>query len=340
MRGIPGLKPADLRKRIAAFDQGRVLIVGDLMLDVYLFGDAERISPEAPVPVVRVSGEKRLLGGAGNVARNIRSLGGQAVLVSARGQDQAGDCLEEFLAGEGIQAHLVLDRGRGTTLKTRVLARGQQILRFDRENLEPRGRAGEEALLREVQRELGNCGAIVISDYGKGVVTPHVMRELMLRIRALPRPLPVLVDPKPQNLAAYEGVTLLTPNAKETQELTRMPVRTPADIVAAGRALMERLRCPHLVTTLGAEGMVVFEDRRTIRRIPTTARHVFDVTGAGDTVIATLALALALEAPLLQACALANFAAGLVVAEIGAAVTSGPALAGNITRAPVFEEWG
>ncbi|MDR1359906.1 MAG: D-glycero-beta-D-manno-heptose-7-phosphate kinase, partial [Deltaproteobacteria bacterium] len=325
----PGLSPADLLKRIAAFKQGRVLIVGDLMLDVYLFGDAERISPEAPVPVVRVSGEKRLLGGAGNVARNISSLGGQAVLVSARGQDQAGDCLEDFLAAEGIQAKLVLDRDRETTLKTRLLARGQQMLRFDRETQAPRKRQEEEQILLRAQEELKNCRAVVISDYGKGVITPYLMRHLLLRIRSLPRPIPVLVDPKPQNLAAYEGVTLLTPNVKETGELARLPVGSPAEIAAAGRALMERLGCPHLVTTLGAEGMAVFENRQTIRHIPTMARQVFDVTGAGDTVIATLALALALKAPLLQACMLANFAAGLVVAEIGAAVTTGPALAGQ-----------
>ncbi|MDR2077055.1 MAG: PfkB family carbohydrate kinase [Desulfovibrio sp.] len=340
MNAASGLAPADLRERIAAFVQGRVLILGDLMLDVYLFGDAERISPEAPVPVVRVSEEKLLLGGAGNVARNIRALGGQAVLVSARGQDQAGDRLEEFLAAEGIRANLVLDPGRATTRKTRILARGQQILRFDHEIVEPRGRAGEEELLGRVRGELEQCGAVVISDYGKGVVTPSLMRDLLAQVQALPRPLPVLVDPKPQNLAAYAGVTLLTPNAKEAGELIRMPTKTPADIVAAGRALMALLRCPCLVTTLGADGMVVFEDQEAVSHLPTVARRVFDVTGAGDTVIATLALALALEAPLLQACALANFAAGLVVAEIGAAVTTGPDLAGSITRAPVFERWG
>ena len=340
MKAAPGLRPADLRQRIASFARGRVLIVGDLMLDVYLFGDAERISPEAPVPVVRVSEEKRLLGGAGNVARNVSSLGGQAVLVGARGRDQDGASLEDFLAAEGIEADLVLDCDRATTRKTRILARGQQMLRFDRESLEPRSRAGEEEILLRIQRELGNCGAVVLSDYGKGVITPYVARNLLARIRALPRPLPLLVDPKPQNLAAYEGVTLLTPNAKEISELTHLPVKTPADIVAAGRALMARLGCPHLLTTLGAYGMAVFEDQHTIRHIPTMARRVFDVTGAGDTVIAALALALAVQAPLLQACALANFAAGLVVAEIGAAVATRSALAGSITRAPVFEEWG
>jgi rfaE bifunctional protein kinase chain/domain len=340
MTEAQGLRSTDLKERIAAFGRARVLIVGDLMLDVYLFGEAERISPEAPVPVVRVGAEKRLLGGAGNVARNISSLGGQAVLVSARGRDQAGDCLEDFLAAEGIQANLVLDCAGETTLKTRILARGQQMLRFDRETLAPRSRSHEEEVLLRARGELETCGAVVISDYGKGLITPYLLRNLLRQVRSLPRPIPVLVDPKPQNLAAYEGVTLLTPNVKETGELTRMPVRTPADIAAAGRALMERLGCPHLVITLGAEGMAVFENQRIIRHIPTVARQVFDVTGAGDTVIATLALALALEAPLLQACALANFAAGLVVAEIGAAVATGPALAGNIASAPVFEDWG
>jgi rfaE bifunctional protein kinase chain/domain len=335
-----GLAPAVLRERIAAFAQGRVLIVGDLMLDVYLFGDAERISPEAPVPVIRVSEEKRLLGGAGNVACNITALGGQAILISARGQDQAGDYLADLLAAEGVQADLVLDRDRATTRKTRIMARGQQILRFDHEILEPRSHAGEADLLRRVQRELGNIGAVVISDYGKGMISPNFLQNLLALVRTLPRPIPVLVDPKPQNLAAYEGVTLLTPNAKETSELTRMPVKTPADIVAAGRSLMARLRCPHLVTTLGADGLVVFESQHAIHRIPTVAQHVFDVTGAGDTVIATLSLALALKTPLLQACALANFAAGLVVTEIGAATVTGSALAKSITHAPALEDWG
>jgi rfaE bifunctional protein kinase chain/domain len=335
-----GLTPDALRRSIASFTRARVLIVGDIMLDVYLRGDAERISPEAPVPVVQVEEEKFLLGGGGNVARNIVALGGRAALVGARGADAAGETLRLLLEAEGVDADLAVESSRPTTVKTRILARGQQMLRFDREKPDPRDPREEGDLLRRLEAALPDCGAIVISDYGKGVVSPSLMSRLRALVRALPGPVPILVDPRPHNLSAYSEVTLLTPNAKETSELTRMPVHTPAALAAAGRALMERLGCPHLVTTLGAQGMAVFESRQAIFHLPTMARQVFDVTGAGDTVIATLALSLAGGVPLLPACVLANFAAGMVVAEIGAATTTAAALADSIISVPVPECWG
>lgn len=299
-----------------------VLIVGDIMLDAYFTGDAERISPEAPVPVVRIDQEKHLVGGAGNVARNITALGGKAFLVGVRGQDKAGLDLEQKLRQDNVRYFLHTLSQRPTTLKTRILAQGQQVLRFDREDASPLSQDETRAVLALVAENLPHCKAIVISDYGKGLVSPFFMRELQRLIEADGRALPLLVDPKPQNFSMYKGVSLLTPNAKEASESIHLPVKTPEDILKAGLEILEELRSPHLVVTLGGRGMAVFLDRRTVWHIPTTARKVFDVTGAGDTVIATLALGLAAGLPLLQACLLANYAAGVVVGEVGAATAT------------------
>ncbi len=340
------LPPADLstgegEQLLAMFPALRVLIVGDAMVDEYLMGDAERISPEAPVPVVLVAGEKRLLGGAGNVARNIRALGGQASLLGVCGEDGAGRELSRCLTEEGITAELVSLPGRPTTMKTRILARLQQVVRVDREDVSPIGEAATTAILARIAGELPRCHAVVISDYGKGLVSSALVAGLLDLVRADGRALPVLVDPKPQNIAAYQGVTLLTPNAKETSEAVLLPVKTPEQILAAGRVFMERTGSPHLVTTLGARGMAVFCSPEEVWHIPTTALQVFDVTGAGDTVIAAAALSLAAGASLVRACILANYAAGIVVGEVGAA-TATPAQirhALDVLPHPHMERW-
>lgn len=326
---------------IHAFSQGTVLIVGDIMLDTYYSGDADRISPEAPVPVVHVTEERHVLGGAGNVARNIAALGGKAVLLGVRGDDAAGEQLACLVAASAMRADISVHPARPTTVKSRILARGQQMIRFDREQTDVYTFEEEEALLNRVAQHLAGCGAVVVSDYGKGLVTASFMRGLQARLNALPISMPILVDPKPGNIDAYAGVTLLTPNTKETSESVHMPVSSPETVVQAGRALMRRLGSKHLITTLGAEGMAVFEDQQTTRHIPTMARKVFDVTGAGDTVIATTALALAVGAPLLEASVLANHAAGVVVGEIGAATCTADQLVEAVTEAPTLrvEDW-
>lgn len=330
-----------LLKAIEAFKGARILIIGDIMLDEYLTGDAERISPEAPVPVVRVQAERHLIGGAGNVARNITALGGTAVLIGSRGGDAAGGELERCLDRDGVLFSLLTLEDRPTTIKTRVLARQQQVVRIDREDASPLGAERTQTLLALAAKELSTCGAIVISDYGKGLVSAELMQGLQERIQGCGRAVPVLVDPKPQNFQLYKGVSLLTPNAKETSESVNMPVKTSREVVSAGREIIKRLDCKHLVTTLGGQGMAVFENARQVRHIPTAAMQVFDVTGAGDTVISTLALGAAAGQPLLVSCLLANHAAGIVVAQVGAATASAEALADAVQMLPIpeIDDW-
>jgi rfaE bifunctional protein kinase chain/domain len=261
--------------------------------------------------------------------------------VGVRGQDSAGERLEALLREDAIQASLQVHPTRPTTVKSRILARGQQMLRFDSEQARPFSGQEEDALFRAVDELLPQCRGIVISDYDKGLVSPSFMHGLKKRVQAQARHIPVLVDPKPGNIDSYAGVSLMTPNTKETGECARMTIRSQRDIVTAGRLLMQRLGCRHMLTTLGADGMAVFEDQKTVRRIPTMAHKVFDVTGAGDTVIATVALALASGAPLLQASILANHAAGVVVGEIGAATCSNTLLLQALEENPTLsvEDW-
>ena len=328
----PRMDTLPLIEAVERLAEARVLILGDVMLDEYLAGDADRISPEAPVPVVRIDHDRRLVGGAGNVARNIVSLGGGAHLVGVRGNDQAGDDVAACLDADGIAHDLVLLPGRRTTVKTRVLARQQQVVRIDRECADAHTREETDAVLRRVAARLDGHAGLVVSDYGKGLVTQGMMQGLATLLAG--RAMPVLVDPKPQNAALYKGVTLLTPNAKEASETAGLPVKTREDIVAAGRAIMEKTSSPALIITLGSRGMAVFEKGGPVRRIPTVAREVFDVTGAGDTVIAVLSMGLALGMDIITASLLANYAAGIVVGEVGASVVTPNQLAEAIATLP------
>ena len=330
----PAFERLSLIHSVEGFASARVLIIGDIMMDEYLMGDAERISPEAPVPVVLVENEKRLVGGAGNVARNITALGGKARLIGVRGIDAAGHALEYCLAQDGISPSMLTLPHRPTTMKTRILARQQQVLRFDREDASPLAAEETAAILDLVAAHLPDSDAVVISDYGKGLVSQDLMSGLHTLVEAQGRTIPVLVDPKPQNITLYRGVTILTPNAKETSESAHLPVKTPQEIVFAGQSIMQELGCRHLLTTLGARGMAVFQHTNEVWHIPTMARRVFDVTGAGDTVIATTALGLATGLPLVEACLLANYAAGVVVGEVGAAVVTPNQLAETIATLP------
>jgi rfaE bifunctional protein kinase chain/domain len=330
----PTLAPQDLADSIPRLAGKRVLIVGDIMLDRYVSGAAERISPEAPVPIVRVEKEKSLVGGAGNVARNIAALGGTAVLVGVRGADAPGGDVERCLRRDGISHSLLSLEGRPTTVKTRVLAQRQQMLRIDREETGPLADKEIEALLELAAGEVKDCGAIVLSDYGKGVVTAGLMQGLRSLRHGKSRPVPLLVDPKPQNFSLYKNVTLLTPNAREASESVALPVSSPEEIVRAGRAILTASGSGHLVTTLGSRGMAVFEHAERVWHIPTSAVEVYDVTGAGDTVIAVLALGAAAELPLVHSSLLANYAAGIVVGQVGTAAATPAQLAEAIKSLP------
>jgi D-glycero-beta-D-manno-heptose-7-phosphate kinase len=299
----------------------RVLVLGDAMLDEFVWGQVSRISPEAPVPVVQVTGQSFHLGGAGNVAANVRSLGGEAVLAAAAGRDAAGDRLLEALAAAGVEPRLVaLEDGRPTTLKTRIVAHGQQVVRADREDAADVPRRAEAELLESVRRALPGCGALVVSDYAKGVVTAPLLRRLLPLARR--HGVPVLVDPKVRHFRLYRGATVVTPNQLEAEQVAGRPLRGPADLAAFGRRILALLACRAVLVTRGEQGMSLFERGRPPLHVPTAAREVFDVTGAGDTVVATMALAVAAGAGLPEAAALANLAAGVVVGKVGTSQAS------------------
>lgn len=335
----PSLQPGNTRY-VDELSAGRVLVVGDVMMDTYLIGDAMRISPEAPVPVVRVEEIRHRLGGAGNVARNIAALKGQAVLVGFAGDDEDGRRLKTMLNEAGVEPRLVYGK-RPTTVKSRVMARNQQMIRLDRESLSPAAPEEYAALLGMLEPLLPDFDVVVVSDYGKGLVSAGLLGDIRrLGSGGAHRVPKVLVDPKPQNLSCYTKAWMLTPNAKETSESTGLPVRTRTEILAAGRRLREKLDVDHLLTTLGAEGMALFSAEGPVWHVPTMARQVFDVTGAGDTVIAVIALALAVGVPLLDACVLANYAAGIVVGKVGAATASAEELRTAMREYPVtMERW-
>jgi len=295
--------------------------VGDVMLDEFVWGRVARVSPEAPVPVVEITGQSFHLGGAGNVAANVRSLGGAAVLAGVVGRDSAGERATEVARSTGVVPRLVVsDEGRPTTVKTRIVAHHQQVVRTDREDAGDVTGRMQDALLETLRRELASCHALVVSDYQKGVVTGTLLARALPLARR--RRVPVLVDPKLRHFRSYRRVTVVTPNQVEAEEVTGIRIRNDADLLAAGRRILSLLDCQAALITRGEHGLSLFERGRAPLHVPTAAREVFDVTGAGDSVIATMALALAAGATLGEAAMLANCAAGVVVGKIGTAQAS------------------
>ena len=318
--GGGGLDLQRLRGIVQGFSRLRLLVVGDVMLDEYLWGEAHRVSPEAPVPVVRVQRESRALGGAGNVARNVVAMGAQCDFCGAVGDDAAGALVAQLLAELGVaESGLLRVADRPTTRKTRVGAQGQQILRFDHESDAPLPAAAGRALLRALESALPRADGVVIEDYGKGVLQPRWLRAAMQRFRAAG--LPVTVDPK-DALLPYRGATLLKPNLREVEALTGRRLRSEAELPAAAARLQRRLGGCDLVVTRGALGMAVFESGRAPQFAPAAGHEVFDVQGAGDTCAAALALSRLAGATLFEAAVIANAAAGVVVGKLGTAVAS------------------
>ncbi|NPA53441.1 MAG: D-glycero-beta-D-manno-heptose-7-phosphate kinase [Aquificae bacterium] len=299
------------QKILSKFPQTNILVVGDLILDKYLWGEVERISPEAPVPIVDVKKETVNLGGACNVAWNISALDGNAFIAGVIGDDENGKILEQLLKEKNINPILVKDTSRPTTEKTRIIAVSQQLMRIDRENRDNLDSKIEENLIEKIKEIIEKIDIIVVSDYGKGVITEKIMNFLKNTGK------PVFVDPKPSNVHLYEEITIMTPNKKEAFELAGLPRNM--EIEELGKYLMKKLKMKQLLITLGAEGMALFENGK-ITKIPAKARKVFDVTGAGDTVISVLALARASGGTWEESASLANYAAGYVVGEIGTAV--------------------
>jgi D-beta-D-heptose 7-phosphate kinase/D-beta-D-heptose 1-phosphate adenosyltransferase len=321
----------------SAFGGKTVLVLGDVMLDRFVYGAVDRISPEAPVPVIAVERETAMLGGAGNVARNVAALGGRAILIGVVGDDDAGHALAEMIAEAGLDSALVTDEGRRTTEKTRYISGSHQMLRADREDRTP---ADADALLAAFASRLPQADVVVLSDYAKGVLTPPVLRAAIDAARAADRP--VIVDPKSRDLARYDGATLVKPNRREAAEATGVTGAGDEAAAEAGEAILTA--APNLAAALvtrGAAGMTLTVRGEPAVHLPASALDVFDVPGAGDTVAATLALALAAGASLADAARLANLAAGLVVAKLGTDVVTAAELTHLTTRAhgdPILEK--
>ncbi len=306
---------ADALKR---FPQATVLVVGDLMLDRFIWGDVERISPEAPVPVVWVRRESSMPGGAANVARNVCSLGGRAILVGVIGRDQAGRQLVKDLKREGVRTdYIVRDKGRPTTVKTRVVAHNQQVVRIDREEISELSPAIQRELIGAVKRAVDEADAVIIEDYGKGVINRALLEELIPYCHRRGRL--VTVDPKKDHFPLYKGADVITPNRKELADAVGRRLSTMEDIDTAARQLMRRLSLKGLLVTLSEQGMKLYQRRGKALQIPTTALEVYDVSGAGDTVIASFSLARAIGLDMPTSAAISNLAAGVVVGKIGVA---------------------
>jgi D-beta-D-heptose 7-phosphate kinase/D-beta-D-heptose 1-phosphate adenosyltransferase len=309
----------------------RALVVGDVMLDQFIVGRVDRISPEAPVPVVRFERDEYRAGGAANVALNVRALGAGLDLVGLVGADEAGRRLSELLQAADIATNgFITDEKRQTTTKVRIVTtRNQQVARVDYETEDPPSHAVESALMDQIVARVGQAGVVIVSDYLKGLVTRRVMAATVAA--AAEHGVPVLVDPKIPHLDYYAGTMLVTPNHHEAEAATHMRIRTDEDAERAAATFRERARCDGVLITRGEHGMWL-SSSGVEGHLPATAREVSDVTGAGDTVVATLAVAIASGATTAEAARLANEAAGLAVARFGPVTVSGPELLQALQR--------
>ncbi len=299
-----------------------IVVLGDVMLDEFLWGDVTRISPEAPVPVVDIKRESTHLGGAANVLANLLALGAQACVIGVVGDDFAGERIQSSVNDKSAlqkDGLLIADNSRPTTIKTRIIAQHQMVVRADREHRTPVDAATEDRIIASVKTALANAQALVVSDYDKGVVTPRILSEVL---PAAYGRMPVLIDPKMRNFDSYRPATLVTPNHHEALRLANLEEDSEATLQTAARMIRARLGCDAVLITRGDRGMMLFERERDPVHVETAAREVYDVTGAGDTVIATLAAALAAGASMTEAAVLANQAAGIVVGKLGTATAN------------------
>ncbi len=307
-----------LKEIVSRFPQGKVLVVGDLILDEFVWGNVSRISPEAPIPIVEVVKESFMPGGAANVSNNAWSLGGKTFLSGVIGADRGGNILTEKLSLQGIDTRgLIVDRGRPTTLKTRIIAHHQQVVRVDREKKEFLESSTLEKVLTYCRELADEVSIIAIEDYGKGVVT----RELLQEMKKLGKKT-LIVDPRLGNFSPYEGMDIITPNRHEAEVSLGKKMDNEESLQEGGKVLLKSLNCQAVLITLGEEGMCLFQREGEVSHIPTVAREVYDVSGAGDTVVATLSLALSVGASLKEAAYLSNMAAGIVVGKAGTAMVS------------------
>ena len=313
MVGFTSDRIESLFKRFAG---KRVAVIGDLMLDRYFWGSITRISPEAPVPVVEVASESTRLGGAANVANNIASLGGIPVMVGVIGQDNAGALLRNTIQEAGFPTDgLVTDSQRPTTIKTRVIAHHQHVVRIDQESKNDIDGNVRSQLVDIVSRSIKSLDAIVLEDYNKGVISRELIHEVISLARQ--NGTVITVDPKFNNFFEYQNVTVFKPNRKESEEALGRRLTDVQEVEAAGRDILDRLKAENVLLTLGEQGMSLFEKSGAVTHVSTQAMHVSDVSGAGDTVISTLTMALVSGATIREASSLANYAGGVVCGEVG-----------------------
>jgi rfaE bifunctional protein kinase chain/domain len=329
MRGVTGRRLAALVRRLRGV---RVLVVGDLMLDQFVWGRVERISPEAPVPVVHVTDEDLRPGGAGNVVSNVAALGGRASIGGLVGRDPAGGALQAALARLGADTSGVVATGETSTIrKTRIIAHHQQVVRLDREGAAAQDERAARRLRDWVLDRVGRADVLVVSDYGKGTIGPLLLEGLASAHAR--RPFTWVVDPKRVNFAHYRRVSLVKPNLQEAAAAAEIEIADPASLRAAGTKLLARWEADAVLVSRGEQGMALFRRGHPVREFRTVARDVFDVTGAGDTVVATCALALGAGATLEEATVLANHAAGIVVGKVGTATVTAAELAAAVRHA-------
>jgi rfaE bifunctional protein kinase chain/domain len=294
----------------------RIAIVGDMMLDSYYQGFVSRISPEAPVPVVEVEDEFSRFGGALNVAHNIKTLGGIPLPIGIIGKDNEGKLLKKLMEESGIDySGIIIDKNRPTTAKTRVIANNQHVVRIDKEKTFPISGLTEKNIINLLRKQIKKLDAIILQDYNKGVLTKNLIEKVIALANA--NKVIVTVDPKFNNFFSYQNVTVFKPNRKETEDAFGIKIKSQAEITSAGYKLLQELNCKYALLTLGEGGIALFEKTMQERRVPTKARKVADVSGAGDTVISTLTMALTAGADIYDAAYLANYAGGLVCQEVG-----------------------
>lgn len=325
------LKANRIREIIGGIGKSKIVILGDIMLDQYLFGTVNRISPEAPVPVVEVTSDKNLLGGAANVAANIKHLTDEPILIGVVGEDEASVKLSQLLKSRRISSEfLVNDQSRQTTIKTRIIAHQQQVVRADRENTHELHPEVEKKILNKFSSVADDITAVIISDYGKGVISLPLLDKIIGI--CLEKNIFIGVDPKETHFHNYKKVSVITPNHHEAGFAYGKRIRTEADLLEVGNGLLEKLDAKSILITRGSDGMSLFHAGEEPTHIPTFARQVYDVTGAGDTVIATFVSAISAGASLIEAAVVSNAGAGITVGTVGTASVSKELLEKELER--------
>lgn len=310
-----------LRDVISRFHETRILVIGDLIVDEFIWGTVSRISPEAPVPVVHVRDESIHLGGAANVVSNIIALGGRALVCGVVGRDRMGDLLIDEVEALGVDAGGIIRPSRqSTSVKTRIIAHNQQVVRYDRESIRDITPSTVKKIVSFLNAHIDEIDGVIISDYGKGVISAELLRQVMPPLKK--KNINIAVDPKTDNFRYYRRVSVITPNNFEAGEAVKIRIANKKDIIKVGKILMDKLKCRAVLITWGEKGMVLFQDSGEIVHIPTAAREVYDVTGAGDTVIGSLTLSLGAGATMKEAAILSNDAAGIVVGKLGSATVT------------------